>query len=122
MRRAIVQPAPRISQFVAIEWKQRALFPRVRSWATRSSPGFQFQMERAMAQKSATTMVALAAFGMIALTTALGVHGLQARQTAREVAALPVVRMERVIIVGERTQAERPAATQLANNPTPTVR
>jgi hypothetical protein len=79
-------------------------------------------MERAMARKSATTIVALAAFGMIALTTALGVHGLQARQTAREVAALPVVRMQRVVIVGERTQAERPATTQVANNPAPTVR
>ena len=120
MRRAILQPAPQISQFVAIEWKQRAGLPRVHSWATRSSPGFQ--MERAMARKSATTMVALAAFGMIALTTALGVHGLQARQTAREVAALPVVRMERVVIVGERTQAERSGTTQVANNPTPTVR
>lgn len=75
-----------------------------------------------MAQRSATTMVALAALGMIALTTALGVHGLQARQTAREVAALPVVRMERVIIVAERTQAARPVATQVANNPTPSVR
>jgi hypothetical protein len=84
------------------------------------SPGIP--MERAMAQKSATTMVALAAFGMIALTTALGVHGLQARQTAREVAALPVVRMDRVVIVGERTQAAQPTATQVANNPTPTVR
>jgi hypothetical protein len=85
-----------------------------------SSPGFQ--TERAMARKSATTMVALAAFGMIALTTALGVHGLQARQTARDVAALPVVRRERVVIIGERTQAARPVATQLANNPSPSVR
>jgi hypothetical protein len=76
------------------------------------------QKERAMSQRSATTMVALAAFGTIALTTALGVHGLQARQTARMAAAMPVVTMEPVVIIGERTQA----ATQVANNPMPTVR
>jgi hypothetical protein len=92
----------------------------VHSWAARLSPGIQ--TERTMVQKSATTMVAVAAFGMFALTTALGVHGLQARQTAREVAALSVVRMERVVIIGERMQAAQPAATQVANNPTPTVR
>jgi hypothetical protein len=30
--------------------------------------------------------------------------------------------MERVVIIGESTQAARPVATQLANNPTPSVR
>lgn len=74
-----------------------------------------------MARKPANMIIAVAALGAVA-ATAFGVHALQVRHSADEVASLPVVRMEPVVIIGERAQAATPQRDRLATNPTAPLR
>jgi hypothetical protein len=74
-----------------------------------------------MARKPANLIIAVAALG-VAAATAFGVHALQVRHSADEVARLPVVRMETVVIIGERAQAATPDGARLATNPTAPLR
>ena len=74
-----------------------------------------------MARKPLNLIIAAAALAVVA-ATAFGVHALQARQTEHEIASLPVVRMEPVVIIGERAPAARPEGARLATNPTAPLR
>jgi hypothetical protein len=73
-----------------------------------------------MTSRSKGVLATSAVLIIVALAATLGVHGLQARK-AEEIAKLPVVEMERIVIIGERESA-RPAGTQIVNTPTPALR
>ncbi len=61
-------------------------------------------------------MFLLAAAGLITL----GAQALQSHQTEREIAAMPVVRMEQVVITADRVRAD--ATVQAGNTATTTLR
>ncbi len=58
--------------------------------------------------------LAAIAIGSIALMVVLSIHGLNDRAKAREIARMPVVKLEPVTIVGERQVALQPGSTKLA--------
>ena len=58
--------------------------------------------------------LAATAIGSIALMVTLSIHGMNDRAKAREIARLPVVKLEAVTITGDRQLASQPTATQVA--------
>jgi len=50
----------------------------------------------------------------------LGAYALQSRQMEREIADLPLVRMDPVVVIADRAQSAKARATQVAKNPATT--
>jgi hypothetical protein len=74
-----------------------------------------------MTRKPANLIITAALIAAMG-AAAFGVRAMQARQLEREIAAMPVVRMEPVVVVGERAPVDNAAGHRLATNPTARLR
>lgn len=69
-----------------------------------------------MTRKTLTFRIAVALVALLSATL-LGAYALQSRQMERELADLPLVRMDPVVVIADRAQAAKARATQVAKNP-----
>jgi len=69
------------------------------------------------------TMTIKGTIAFVALlgVTLLGAYALQVRQIEREIAELPLVRLDPVVVIAERAQAKKADSTQVARNPETTT-
>ncbi len=74
-----------------------------------------------MSSRSRGMFAASAVLIVVALTAALGVHALQVRRAEHVIAQMPVVEMERVVIIGERAHPATGDTPQVAKTPTSTL-
>jgi len=74
------------------------------------------QKEFSMTRKTLTVRIAVALVALLSATL-LGAYALQSRQVERELADLPLVRMDPVVVIADRSQAAKARATQVAKNP-----
>jgi len=69
-----------------------------------------------MTRKTLTVRIAVALVALLSATL-LGAYALQSRQVERELADLPLVQMDPVVVIADRVQSAKPGATQVAKNP-----
>jgi uncharacterized protein YneF (UPF0154 family) len=74
------------------------------------------QKEHFMTRKTLTVRIVVALVALLGATL-LGAYALQLRQVERELADLPLVRMDPVVVIADRAQAAKARATQVAKNP-----
>ncbi len=72
-----------------------------------------------MTRKTLTVRIAVAVVALLS-TSLLGAYALQSRQMEREIANLPLVRMDPVVVIADRAQSAKVGATQVAKNPATT--
>jgi len=66
-----------------------------------------------------TVRIAVAVVALLS-TSLLGAYALQSRQMEREIANLPLVQMDPVVVIADRAQSAKAGATQVAKNPATT--
>jgi hypothetical protein len=67
------------------------------------------------------TVRIVGAFAALLGVALLGAYALQARQLERELANLPLVRMDPVVVIADRTQSTKSHTTQVAKAPASTT-
>ena len=72
-----------------------------------------------MTRKTLTLRIAVALFALLSAAL-LGAYALQSRQMEREIADLPLVRIDPVVVIADRAQSAKARATQVAKNPATT--
>jgi uncharacterized protein YneF (UPF0154 family) len=75
--------------------------------------------EHSMSRKTPTVRIVVALVALLSATL-LGAYALQSRQMEREIADLPLVQMDPVVVIADRVHSAKAGSTQVAKNPATT--